>query len=340
MYSLIRPLLFQIDAERSHDLTLNILRWASQSETALKAMRALYAKQIPAKPLTLMGLTLPHPLGLAAGLDKQGIAGDAFTAMGFAFVEYGTVTPKPQAGNSKPRLFRLAEHRAIINRMGFNSIGLEAFLDNIQCSQTPHIKGLNIGKNAATPIEKAADDYLLGLKAVYDIADYIAINISSPNTQNLRALQEDAQLEDLLLQLSTERNRLADKTGIYKPMALKVAPDLEPEQIDTICKALLKHKIDGLIATNTTLSRSAVKGHASANEAGGLSGAPVKQKATDCIAQFQQCLQGEIPIIGVGGIEDAASAKAKLDAGASAIQLYTGLIYQGPAVVKQILRGL
>lgn len=340
MYRVLRPLLFRMDAERSHDMAINSLHRVSQSKLALNILRKLYADQIKARPLTLMGLPVAHPLGLAAGLDKQGVAGDALSALGFSFIEYGTVTPKPQPGNDKPRLFRLPEQHAIINRMGFNSIGLDAFLNNIQHSHTPHIKGLNIGKNATTPIEKANDDYVIGLKAVYPIADYICINISSPNTKNLRELQGDEQLDALLSVLSKTRDALADQSGQYKPLALKVAPDMNAQQIDTICKSLLTHKIDGLVATNTTISREAITGHALANEAGGLSGAPIAAQSTWCIQQFAERLQNEIPIIGVGGIEDARSAQAKLDAGASAIALYTSLIFEGPGVIKRIVNGL
>ncbi len=340
MYKLIRPLLFHMDAESSHNIAINGLRRASRSEHALKALTALYADRIQAKPVELMGLTLSHPLGLAAGLDKQGVAGDALSSLGFSFIEYGTVTPEPQTGNPRPRLFRLPEHRAIINRMGFNSIGLEAFLANIQTSRKPHIKGLNIGKNADTPIENAIDDYVTGLRAVYPIADYICINISSPNTKNLRDLQGDEHLDALLAVLSQTRKTLSDQHGFYKPMALKVAPDMDEGQIDAICKLLLKHRIDGLAATNTTLSRDAVSSHPLSNEAGGLSGQPVAEQSTWCINQFSQRLQGEIPIIGIGGIEDAPGAQAKLDAGASALQLYTSLIYQGPGIVKRIVNSL
>jgi len=340
MYKLIRPLIFRLDAERSHDLALSMLSRASHSATALSLLRKLYADQIQPQPLELMGLKLKHPLGLAAGLDKQGIAGDALSVLGFSFVEYGTVTPRPQQGNPKPRLFRLPEYRAIINRMGFNSIGLEAFLSNIQNSHEPHIKGLNIGKNADTPIDQAIDDYVIGLRAVYAIADYVCINISSPNTKNLRDLQGDQQLDALLEALSETRKALADQQGIYRPLALKVAPDIDAGQIDAICKLLLKHGIDGLVATNTTLSRDAIAGHALQAEAGGLSGIPVAEKSTWCVDQFARRLQGEVAIIGVGGIEDAAGARAKLQAGAQAIQLYTSLIYQGPGLVKRIVNGL
>ena len=340
MYKLIRPLLFRIDAERSHNLAINTLRRASQSRLALNALRGLYANKINPKPVELMGISLPHPLGLAAGLDKQGVAGDALSALGFAFIEYGTVTPQPQPGNPRPRLFRLPEYGAIINRMGFNSIGLEGFLDNIQNSRISHIKGLNIGKNANTPMKNAIDDYVSGLKAVYDIADYICINISSPNTNNLRDLQGDERLDELLSTLGRTRDALADQHGIFKPMALKVAPDIDSAQIDIICKQLLKHKIDGLVATNTTLDRDAIRGHPLAAESGGLSGRPVAEKSTWCVEQFSRRLQGEVAIIGVGGIEDALSARAKLEAGATAIQLYSSLIFQGPAVVKRIVNAL
>lgn len=340
MYKLIRPLLFHLDAERSHDMAIRSLSQASRSTIALKMLRKLYADQIKPQPLKLMGLPLEHPLGLAAGLDKQGIAGDALSALGFSFIEYGTVTPLPQSGNSKPRLFRLPEHRAIINRMGFNSIGLTAFLHNIKNSRQPHIKGLNIGKNADTPMQQATDDYVTGLKAVYEIADYVCINISSPNTKNLRELQDDEQLNSLLGALSETRKSLADQHEKYRPLALKVAPDISVEQIDVICKLLLKHGIDGLIATNTTIRRDAISGHPLENEIGGLSGAPIEEQSTWCVAQFAERLQGEIPVIGVGGIESANGARSKLEAGASAIQLYSSLIYQGPGIIKKIVNSL
>lgn len=340
MYKLIRPLLFRLDAERAHDLAINGLQRISQSPLALRSINTLYAERITPKPVELMGLKLSHPLGLAAGLDKQGVAGDALSALGFSFIEYGTVTPKPQAGNPKPRLFRLPEHQAIINRMGFNSIGLEAFLSNIRNSRKPHIKGLNIGKNADTAIENAISDYVTGLQAVYDVADYICINISSPNTKNLRDLQGNEHLDALLAALKRTREKLSDQRGYHKPMALKVAPDLDAGQIDVICNLLQKHKMDGLVATNTTLCRDAIGKHPLAAEAGGLSGRPVADQSTWCIEQFAQRLQGEIPIIGVGGIEDAATARAKLDAGANAIQLFSSLVYRGPGIVRRIVNAL
>ncbi|MFT5258500.1 MAG: dihydroorotate dehydrogenase [Gammaproteobacteria bacterium] len=340
MYSLLRSFLFEMEAERSHDFVMNALRLASKNRQALSALSKHYADKIPERPLKLMGLDLKHPIGLAAGLDKQGVAGNALSALGFAWVEYGTVTPLPQAGNEKPRMFRLPEHQALINRMGFNSIGLEAFLKNIQSTQPNLIKGLNIGKNAATPIEKANEDYIAGMRAVYPMADYVCVNISSPNTKDLRELQSDESLDSLLSAVSETRKSLEDQHGFHRPIVLKVAPDLDIEQIDHLAKALLKFKIDGLAATNTTLSRISVEGHKYAEEAGGLSGAPIQERATECIAAFRQRLQGEVVIIGSGGIHDVNSAKAKLDAGADALQLYTGFIYHGPALIKEIVTSI
>lgn len=340
LYKLIRPLLFRLDAETAHELAMNQLARVSRSPAALTALRKLYADRIVPHPIEIMGLKLNHPLGLAAGLDKQGVAGDALSALGFSFIEYGTVTPRPQPGNPRPRLFRLPEHRAIINRMGFNSIGLDAFLENIRGARTPHIKGLNIGKNADTPIDAAIDDYVTGLERVYEIADYICINISSPNTRNLRQLQGDEQLDALLGTLGETREKLADRHGVHRPMALKVAPDLDSDQIAVISQLVIRHRLDALVATNTTLSRAAVAGHPLAEEAGGLSGAPVQAQSTWCISQFAARLQGEVPIIGVGGIDDAESARAKLDAGATALQLYSSLIYEGPGVVRKIVNAL
>jgi dihydroorotate dehydrogenase len=340
MYKLIRPLLFTRDAESAHNQAMRLLRRVSQSPSASNILHTFYAGKIRPHPLELMGLPLAHPLGLAAGLDKQGVAGDALSALGFSFIEYGTVTPLPQQGNPKPRLFRLAEHNAIINRMGFNSIGLQAFLDNLNKSHRGHIKGLNIGKNAHTAIEDALDDYNAGLESVYPVADYICINISSPNTKNLRELQSEAHLDALLAGLSRTRRKLEDKHACFKPMALKVAPDVDSGQIDTICRLLRRHNIDGLVAGNTTISRQAISNHPLASQSGGLSGRPLRKQATWCVEQFARRLQGEIPIIGVGGIDDISSAREKLDAGATAIQLYTGLIYQGPGVVKRIVNAL
>ncbi len=339
-YALLRPLLFRIEAEKSHDVAMKTLQLAADNRLAKNALQRLYADRLPAKPVRLMGLPLKHCLGLAAGLDKQGVAGNALAALGFAWIEYGTVTPQPQTGNPKPRLFRLAKHQAIINRMGFNSIGLDAFLDNIKRTDNNVVKGLNIGKNAATPIEQAQDDYVLGMQAVYPVADYICVNISSPNTQNLRELQNDASLNALLQRLSETRKALQDQHGFDRPLVLKVAPDLASHEIDHIAKGLLKYGMDGLAATNTTLARDGVSGHRHAEQAGGLSGVPLAEQATDCIQQFYQRLQGEVAIIGSGGIDSLAQAQAKLQAGADALQLYTGFIYKGPRLIREIVKGL
>ncbi len=340
MYSMVKPLLFNMDAERSHDVVMAALRKASQSKLALNALNKLYADKIPHRPTQVMGLTLKHPVGLAAGLDKQGAAGNALNALGFAWVEYGTVTPMPQDGNSKPRLFRLREHNAIINRLGFNSIGLEQFIRNINKMDKTSIKGLNIGKNAVTPIEKANEDYIAGMNAVYPLADYICVNISSPNTQNLRALQSDESLDSLLKALLNTRKVLQDKHGFNRPIVLKIAPDLESNQIDHIAKSLIKYQIDGLAATNTTINRPKVGSHALSAETGGLSGAPLTPLATDCIHAFRQRLQGEVAILGSGGILSATDAQEKLEAGADALQIYTGFIYKGPKLIREIVQSL
>ena len=340
MYSVIRPLLFSLPAERSHDITMAGLAYASQHEWALKLLQSIWGKQVEAKPIELMGLSMPNPVGVAAGLDKQGLAGDALGALGFGWVEFGTVTPLPQQGNHKPRMFRLTAVDAIINRMGFNSIGLDAFMQNIEKQSASLVKGLNIGKNAATPIENAIDDYLIAFDAVYPVADYITLNISSPNTKNLRSLQEAEAIEVLLAAVTNRRERLADQYGSKKPIVLKVAPDLTEQGMDSISTMLLKYKIEGLAATNTTISRDGVEQLSLSNEAGGLSGAPLTQKATEIVDGFSKRLQGEVAIIGVGGIDSVASAKEKFQAGAQAIQLLTGLIYRGPKLVREIVNSL
>lgn len=340
MYSIIKPVLFSMDAERSHDVVMGGLQKASQSKFALSVLKQLYADKVRARPIELMGLKLKHPVGLAAGLDKQGGAGDALNALGFAWVEYGTVTPLPQAGNAKPRLFRLRQHDAIINRMGFNSIGLEQFIQNISAMDKVSIKGLNIGKNAATPIELANQDYILGMKAVYPLADYICVNISSPNTKNLRALQSDESLDSLLEALLNTRKELEDQHGFNRPIVLKVAPDLDSQQIDHLANSLIKYKIDGLAATNTTITRPTVDSHPLGAETGGLSGAPLASLSTQCIHEFRQRLQGEVAIIGSGGIFSAADAQEKLQSGADALQIYTSFIYKGPRLIREIVERL
>ncbi len=330
MYSLLRPLLFTLDPETAHHVTLNALQTAHRL-----GLLPLFAKQPASNPRTVMGLNFPNPVGLAAGLDKNGNYIDALAALGFGFIEIGTVTPRPQPGNPKPRLFRLPEAQAIINRMGFNNLGVDALLENVKCARYKGILGINIGKNFDTPIAHAAEDYLIGLRKVYQHASYVAINISSPNTKNLRQLQGGDELDALLSQLKTEQEKLAERHGKYVPLALKIAPDLDSEQIQQIATLLMRHRIDGVIATNTTLSRTGVENLPHHNETGGLSGAPVKEKSTEVIRQLAAALQGALPIIGVGGILSGADAVEKMQAGAALVQLYSGLIYRGTDLVAE-----
>lgn len=285
-----------------------------------------------------MALDFPNPIGLAAGLDKNGEFIDALAALGFGFIEIGTVTPRPQPGNPLPRIFRIPEAQAVINRLGFNNHGVDKLLENIQRASYSGLLGINIGKNFDTPLEKAADDYLLCLRKVYRRASYITVNISSPNTQNLRQLQNSKELDHLLGALKLEQNKLSDKYGKYTPIAVKIAPDLDSSQIKSIASLLTKHKIDGVIATNTTLTRSGISQHTAAQEQGGLSGAPLTQISTTVIRQLNQCLQGAVPIIGVGGIMSGEDAQEKINAGASLVQIYTGLIYRGPGLLKDIAK--
>jgi dihydroorotate dehydrogenase len=335
MYNLIRPLLFRLDAERAHHLTLSTLDVLHRTGVS----RLLPG--VPAgKPREVMGLSFPNPVGLAAGLDKNGAHIDALAALGFGFIEVGTVTPRPQPGNPQPRLFRLPEARAIINRFGFNNDGVDALVANVKASSYRGILGINIGKNFDTPIERATDDYLLCLDKVYGHADYVTVNISSPNTKNLRQLQDSAALEGLLGALKAAQVRLADAHGRYVPIALKIAPDLEAEQIGEIAGLLMKHRIDAVIATNTTLSREAVQGLVHAEETGGLSGAPLRARATEVVQALAQHLQNEVPIIGVGGILSGEDAREKMAAGASLVQVYSGLIYRGPALVREMRSAL
>ena len=338
LYALTRPLLFALDAETAHNLTLPALRRAA----ALGLTRALGAPE--SDPRTVMGIRFPNPVGLAAGLDKDGAYIDGLAALGFGSIEIGTVTPRAQAGNPRPRMFRLPQARAIINRMGFNNGGVDAFVANVQASRFYQNKegvlGLNIGKNADTPIERAADDYLLCLQKVYPYASYVTVNISSPNTKNLRQLQGASELDALLGQLKEAQSRLADQHKRYVPITLKIAPDIDAEQVKNIAGALLRHRIDGVIATNTTLERGAVAGMAHGAQAGGLSGAPVFALSNRVIAALKAELGDAVPIIGVGGIMSGADAKAKIDAGAALVQLYSGLIYAGPALVRECARAL
>ncbi len=340
MYSLIRPLLFCLDAESSHNLVMGMLGLISKSPLACRATGLLNGAGNHFQPVSAMGITFPNPVGLAAGLDKQGTACNALHQLGFGFLELGTVTPQPQPGNPKPRMFRLVDDEAIINRTGFNSVGLVQFTANVSRTLPGIIKGINIGKNAATPMNRAVDDYLEGLRGVYDYADYVAINISSPNTRNLRDLHEDEALDQLLGALNRQRNLLAHSSGIRKPLAVKIAPDLDPGQINNIAALARKHAIDGIIATNTTISRPALNSHPQCEQPGGLSGKPLGSLSTDIIDALYRNLQGEIPVIGVGGIDDAESAMEKFQAGARLIQLYTGFVYQGPGLISRILERL
>ncbi|MPS79920.1 MAG: quinone-dependent dihydroorotate dehydrogenase [Achromobacter sp.] len=335
-YPLARPALFAMDAETAHEVTLSSLQRAYECGATRKLMHAQ-----PKAPCTLMGMQLANPIGLAAGLDKNGAYIDALGNLGFGFIEVGTVTPRAQPGNPKPRMFRLPRANALINRLGFNNQGLPAFLANVQRSQWRKqggILGLNIGKNADTPIERAADDYLIGLEGVYPHADYVTVNISSPNTKNLRALQSGDELSALLAQLADKRRALEDQHQRRVPMAVKIAPDLTEDQIDAIADTLPRHGIDGVIATNTTLSRDAVAGQAHAEEAGGLSGAPVHELSLKVIRRLKAQLGDSLAIIGVGGVLSGEQAREKMAAGADAVQLYTGLIYRGPALVGECVR--
>ncbi|QEA11574.1 quinone-dependent dihydroorotate dehydrogenase [Comamonas flocculans] len=339
-YLLARPLLFRMDAETAHERTLALL-----ARTAGTPLARTWACPRVSDPITLAGLQFPNRVGLAAGLDKNARCIDAFAEMGFGFVEVGTVTPLAQPGNPRPRMFRLPEGQALINRMGFNNDGLQAFVANVQRSRVRQrgdamLLGLNIGKNAATPIEEATSDYLLGLEGVYAHADYITINISSPNTQNLRSLQSDAALDALLSALARRRDELAAQHGKRRPIFVKIAPDLEHSQITLIADALQRHGMDGVIATNTTTARTGVHGLPHAQETGGLSGAPLRQGSNAVIHQLRARLGAGFPIIGVGGILRARDALEKIRAGADAVQIYTGLIYRGPSLVLQTARAL
>lgn len=337
-YSLLRPWLFCLDPEKAHDLTLSNLD---------RAQRWGLLNQLITKPITdpqkLCGITFPNPIGLAAGLDKDGKHIDALAALGFGFLEIGTVTPRPQPGNPKPRMFRLPEAQAIINRMGFNNDGVEACVARVRHSrfwQDGGVLGLNIGKNASTPIEDAASDYVLAMEAVYEIATYITVNISSPNTQNLRALQGEEMLRALLGSLDAARNLLSDRHGVRKPLFLKIAPDLDEGDIHLIADLLMEFEIDAVIATNTTIERAAVQGMQHGEEMGGLSGAPVRVASNIVIKALKARLGNHLPIIGVGGILSGADAREKIMAGASLVQLYSGLIYRGPDLVTECAKAL
>ncbi len=329
-YSLIRPFLFALDAERAHELTLGLLAVGG-------SLRLGQPSPTTGNPVEVMGLSFPNRVGLAAGLDKNGTAVDGLGRLGFGFLEVGTVTPRPQPGNPKPRLFRLPEYQAIINRMGFNNAGVDALLERLAHMRYRGILGINIGKNFDTPIKQAVDDYLICLDKAYPRASYITVNISSPNTKNLRQLQGASELDALLGALKGRQTALADRHGKYVPLALKIAPDLDPEQIINIADALKRHRIDAVIATNTTLGREGVESSPLAAEAGGLSGGPLFDKSTAVIRSLAQALAGELPIIAAGGITSGARARAKIDAGAALVQIYSGLIYRGPQLVAECI---
>jgi len=340
MYSFVKPILFKLDPELAHDVTLSKLAWASNTPFATKQIARLFGDKVPNLPVKCMGLDFRHPVGLAAGLDKDARALPGFSAMGFSGVEMGTVTPKPQPGNEKPRMFRLLEDEALINRFGFNSCGVEVFLENLRKTDTSGVAGINIGKNAVTSIEDAHIDYVNALQRVYSQADYITVNISSPNTKSLRDLQNEAFLDTLLLRIKEALVKCEKVHKRYVPIALKVAPDLESDEIETIAELLMSHQFDALIASNTTVSRPANLTSRHASESGGLSGAPVKDLSTECIREFYRILNGRVQIIGVGGVKNADDAWEKLLAGADYIQVYSQFIYQGPVMIKEVVEGL
>ena len=328
-YSLLRPLLFSVEPETAHEFTIGSLK-------RLSALGLLPISQMPpCEPVRVMGIAFPNRVGLAAGLDKNGECIDAWGRLGFGFVEIGTVTPRPQPGNPKPRMFRLPQQQAIINRLGFNNHGVDALLEKVRAAKFRGVLGINIGKNFDTPIERAAEDYLACLDKVYALAGYVTVNISSPNTQNLRQLQGQFELDALLGALKARQTLLADQVGRYVPLVLKIAPDLDEAQIVNIADALRRHRIDGVIATNTTITRESVQGLPHAEETGGLSGAPLFDKSTAVLRTLAKALANELPIIGVGGITDGTKAKTKLDAGASLVQIYSGLIYRGPELIEE-----
>ncbi|UOA09235.1 quinone-dependent dihydroorotate dehydrogenase [Methylobacter sp. S3L5C] len=335
LYPLLRPLLFSLDPETAHEVTLKLLNVAHVS-----GLGKLIYPTIDNKPVKVMGLDFKNPVGLAAGMDKNGDYIAALGALGFGFVEIGTVTPRPQPGNPKPRLFRLPEHQAIINRMGFNNSGIDHLLGQIKKSSYSNILGINIGKNFDTPIENAVDDYLIGLRKAYTSASYITINISSPNTKNLRQLQQGDEIKALIAALKEEQLKLQQEHGIYVPLAIKIAPDLTDDEITHIAGLLLEFEIDGVIATNTTIARDRIAGHPLAHEAGGLSGAPVKDQATHVVRGLAAECQGKIAIIAAGGILSAEDAQEKLQAGASLVQIYSGMIYCGPQLIEDIVKAL
>ncbi|MBK9656474.1 MAG: quinone-dependent dihydroorotate dehydrogenase [Rhodanobacteraceae bacterium] len=335
MYRLAQPLLFALDAERAHELGLKAIELAYRS-----GLNPLLATRPQPLPTRVFGIDFPNPVGLAAGLDKNAAHIDALGSLGFGFIEVGTITPRPQAGNPKPRMFRLADRQAVINRLGFNNRGVDALVRNIECSRFQGVLGINIGRNKETPNEHAVDDYRLCLQRVYPLATYITINISSPNTQGLRDLQEETALARFIGTLREDQERLAAVHGKRKPMLLKIAPDLTPTEMDGIAEVLLASGIDGLICTNTTIDRHVIAGHELANEAGGLSGRPLMARSTAVLRGMHERLGERVPIIGVGGILGGADAAAKFDAGAQLVQFYSGMIYRGPELIGECVEAL
>ncbi|MEQ1751021.1 MAG: quinone-dependent dihydroorotate dehydrogenase [Prosthecobacter sp.] len=335
LYPALKPWLFKMDAERAHEWTTRMMRIAN-------GFGLLTAGQgtLPQSPVECLGLKFPNALGLAAGMDKSASAVEAWAALGFGFVEVGTLTPRPQPGNPKPRLFRLPEHEALINRMGFNNPGIHAAVKRLEKRRTKAVVGVNIGKNFDTPNDAAVNDYLYCLKVAYPVADYIAVNISSPNTKGLRDLQAEESIRQLLAALKKEQASLQKESGKKVPMLVKIAPDLEGQQIEALARVFNELAVDGVIATNTTINRAAVVGHRLENEAGGLSGAPVRERSTQVIQAFRMLLREETPIIGVGGILSGADAVEKLKAGASLVQIYSGLVYRGPGLVREVLEAI
>nr|HAT8712823.1 quinone-dependent dihydroorotate dehydrogenase [Legionella jordanis] len=327
MYSLVRSILFQMDAEKAHELSLKALKWIPKT----------CFKHSLAQPVSAMGLDFPHPVGLAAGLDKNGEYLDALSKIGFSFIEIGTVTPRAQQGNPKPRLFRLPKARAIINRMGFNNQGVDALIANVKKAKYQGILGINIGKNKETSLTRAAEDYLYCLKKVYAFASYITINVSSPNTPDLRLLQQDKFFADLLGQLCDEQQRLSQEFKRWVPLVVKISPDESDETLKQIADIVVQKKLSGIIATNTTCSREAVSQFPYGTEQGGLSGKPLRSRSTECLRLLKERVGNEVSLIGVGGIDDYASAQEKLKAGASLLQVYTGLIYEGPRLIHSLL---
>ena len=330
MYSLVRKFIFSMQPESAHEFTIKALKMAGKLPFPIFPT--------PDNPVEVMGLKFKNPIGLAAGADKNGEAIDGFGKLGFGFIEVGTVTPLAQDGNPKPRQFRILEAEGIINRNGFNNLGVDVLVENVKRAKYDGILGINIGKNAVTPIENALDDYQICLRKVYEYADYITVNISSPNTKNLRSLQYGEALDELLLGLKAEQARLSQKFQQYKPLVLKIAPDLTEEEIASVADSLIRHRIDGVIAGNTTLSRETVAGLINAEQVGGLSGKPLNALSTKLIMQLAKELNGALPIIGSGGIHSLASGQEKIDAGAKLLQVYSGLIYEGPGLIQTLAK--